>query len=152
MERKRYNKAGKLSSAPGGYGQISPKGYRRIWDKEQKRYRMEHVLVWEKHFGKIPKGKWSHHKDRNKLNNDISNLEILDITTHKRIHSGCKIIKRKWWKPCCKCGQFQPIDNYYKRISGISPWCKKCCVKNAVENKRKRRAMRTSYGKTCLII
>lgn len=139
MERHQYNSAGKKSSAPGGYGQISPKGYRRIWDREQKRYRMEHNVVWELHNGAIPKSKQVHHKDHNKLNNDINNLELVDPLTHKRLHGGCELRDGEWWKPCRKCSELQHIDNYYKRKDGISPWCKQCCVRNATENKRKRR-------------
>jgi len=48
MQRKKFNTRGKISSAPGGYGHITAKGYRRVWDTEQKRFRMEHILVCQK--------------------------------------------------------------------------------------------------------
>ena len=41
-------------------------------------------------------GKWSdrftniHHKDENKLNNNLSNLEFISRSDHNRIHLGCK--------------------------------------------------------------
>jgi len=144
MERKRYNTRGKQSNAIGGYGHITPKGYRRIWCIEEKRFRMEHVIIWEKHYGKYDSRKFQiHHKDENKLNNRIGNLELLDTLTHKRLHSGCKLIKGIWHKPCRKCGEVKSINQYYKRIDGISSWCKQCCVKNAVENKRKRKLQHT---------
>lgn len=41
-----------------------------------------HRYVWEKHFGEIPKGYDIHHKDHNRTNNDISNLELLTKSEH----------------------------------------------------------------------
>ena len=61
-----------------GYGQITPKGYRRIWDTNERRFKMEHRVVWELHNGAIPSGHQIHHRDGNKLNNDIGNLELVD--------------------------------------------------------------------------
>lgn len=121
----------------GGY--ITEKGYRRIYDKKQKRYRMEHNVIWEENYGKIPYGMQVHHIDHNKLNNNISNLKLVDSLTHKRIHSGCVEKNGILYKPCRKCNELKPIDDYYKRKVGISPWCKQCCVKNAVENKKRRK-------------
>jgi len=52
---------------------------------------MEHVMVWESVHGKVPDKHQVHHIDHDKLNNDISNLELLDWLTHKRKHSGCEL-------------------------------------------------------------
>ncbi|MDE1970980.1 MAG: HNH endonuclease [Patescibacteria group bacterium] len=41
-----------------------------------------HRFVWEKVNGKIPKGFHIHHKDGNKSNNDINNLECLSPKEH----------------------------------------------------------------------
>jgi len=139
MERKKWNSRGILSSSPKGYGYVTQKGYLRKWDIKQKRYRLEHNIVWEEHFGKIPENYQIHHKDGNKLNNDINNLELVSPIYHKRIHSGCELRNGFWWKPCKKCGVFQPITEYYKRVDGISSRCKKCSIKNSIENKRKMR-------------
>lgn len=137
--REEHNTRGKKSSNEIGYGTISGKGYLRVWDKKQKRYRMYHNMVWEEYNGTIPKGMQVHHIDHNKLNNDINNLKLVDSLTHKRIHSGCIEKEGILYKPCRKCNELKPIDNYYKRKVGISPWCKECCVKNAVENKKRRK-------------
>ena len=51
---------------------------------------MEHVLVWETLMEKY-QGHQIHHQDGNKLNNNISNLELVDTLTHKRIQSGCEL-------------------------------------------------------------
>jgi hypothetical protein len=117
-----------------GTGGITKKGYIRINTK------MAHRNVWEAHYSTVPEGFCIHHINGDKQDNRIENLTILDFLTHKRIHSGCKIIDGEWWKPCRKCGELKKVaTNYYKRKSGISPWCKSCCITNAVNNKRKRR-------------
>jgi hypothetical protein len=46
----------------------------------------EHRLIWENHNGKIPKGYIIHHKNENRLDNDISNLELVTRAEHSRIH------------------------------------------------------------------
>ena len=45
-----------------------------------------HRLIWEKHNGGIPKGYQVHHIDGNKLNNDISNLQLLSAEEHTTFH------------------------------------------------------------------
>ena len=123
MERRKY-----------GTGGITEKGYIRINSE------MEHRRVWRKHHGPVPVGLFIHHVDGNKQNNDIANLALIDALTHKRVHSGCELRDGKWWKPCRKCGEFKQVDtDYYARRDGISPWCKSCCISNAVVNKRRRK-------------
>ena len=140
-------KRGPKSNAPGGYGTISAKGHRRVWDPEQRRIRMEHVLVWERVHGPVQKGLCVHHVNLDKLDNRIENLELVDSLTHKRIHSGCEIRDGEWWKPCCNCGEWHPVADHYRRRDGISPWCRACCIANADKNYRLRRAsMHASNG------
>lgn len=48
---------------------------------------MLHNIVWEKHNGKkIPKGYEIHHKDFNKLNNNIDNLQLITPSEHTKLH------------------------------------------------------------------
>ena len=48
---------------------------------------MEHVYVVWKHTGQIPnKDECIHHKDRNKINNEISNLVLMTQSDHARLH------------------------------------------------------------------
>ena len=46
-----------------------------------------HRYVWEKVNGKLPKGMVVHHKDRNRLNFEIENLEVLSAKKHGRHHA-----------------------------------------------------------------
>jgi hypothetical protein len=48
---------------------------------------MLHNYNWEKVNGKIPKGYELHHIDLNKLNNDVSNLQLVTPKEHTEIHS-----------------------------------------------------------------
>lgn len=45
-----------------------------------------HRFVWTEHYGEIPKNCVIHHKDENKLNWNISNLECLSRNDHVRKH------------------------------------------------------------------
>lgn len=45
-----------------------------------------HRYVWERYNGAIPKGFHIHHIDKNKDNNDISNLELVEGRKHLSIH------------------------------------------------------------------
>src|ERR1051326_794930 len=118
-----------------GTGSVTAKGYIRI-SRE-----MAHRRVLRRHYGRVPDGLFIHHIDEDKTNNDLGNLELVDPLTHKRIHSGCELREGEWWKPCRKCEEFKPVSsNYYvRKPSGISPWCKACCIRNAVENKQRRK-------------
>jgi hypothetical protein len=108
--RKEHNKKGKQSTIIGGYGSISEKGYRRIWDTNQKRLRFEHDMVWEFFNGNIPERFDIHHKDGNKLNNSIENLELSIKLNHKRIHSGCKFINGESYKPCKNVANLKKLN------------------------------------------
>ena len=46
-----------------------------------------HIYVWEYNNGNIPKGYEIHHKDHDKNNNEIDNLDMLTKKEHMKIHS-----------------------------------------------------------------
>jgi hypothetical protein len=68
------------------------KGYARRTDRSTSKLRIIqlHRYVWELKYGKIPKGLFVDHIDRNPLNNQISNLRLV---THAE--NGYNINKRK---------------------------------------------------------
>ena len=73
----------------GRTGTICKNGYRSFskGSRATKKYEYEHRMVWKKFFGDIPKGFVIHHKDGNKLNNDISNLVLMNAKEHAQMHA-----------------------------------------------------------------
>ncbi len=68
-------------------------GYMRIGINGKKW--LMHRLVWETRVGKIPEGFFIHHKDGNKLNNKISNLELLSPKAHTKNHYSDSVIDER---------------------------------------------------------
>ena len=123
---------------------LTKKGYYRGYDKRVKKFKLLHNLIYEYYYGAIPDGMQIHHKDQNKLNNRIENLQLVSPLEHKRIHSGCFEENGVWYKKCTNCKETKSFDEFYRINKGkwIHTWCKECCIKNAVENKRKRKLNR----------
>lgn len=70
-----------------GLAIVNKQGYVVIVSpKKGHRNKFFHRLIWEKHKGKIPEGYQIHHIDGNKLNNDISNLQLLSAEEHTKHH------------------------------------------------------------------
>ena len=92
-----------------------------------------HVLVWEKFNGrKVPKGLHVHHIDGDVTNFEITNLEVLSSTDHRRKHAGWLMSVGQWVKrPCSACHTLLPLDKFYESVSS----CKECWRKKT--NKRK---------------
>ena len=76
-------------------GCIRPDGYRNICINYKNI--LEHRKIWEDNYGPIPDGMHIHHIDKNKLNNDISNLQLVTPEEHAKIHDKPK---------CPKTGRF----------------------------------------------
>lgn len=56
-----------------------------------------HKYVWEYYNGKPPKGYDIHHKDHNRFNNDISNLELISEFDHHSNHMKERYDSNKEW-------------------------------------------------------
>lgn len=128
-------------------GSITNYGYRRL--KIGRRQVFEHVLVWEQANGRpVPAGHDIHHRDHDKLNNDISNLQLVTKLEHKRIHSGCELRDGEWWKPCSICHELKPVtdEHWYFSREGWPLYgrCRPCHIARVVVDKRLRKLRRAS--------
>ena len=57
-----------------------------------------HVYVYEFYHGEIPDGYEVHHIDLNRANNDISNLKLLSVSDHKKLHGDLLTDAQREWK------------------------------------------------------
>ena len=125
-------------------GTISRKGYHRI--RRGGRVVMAHRWLWEQARGPIPEGMHIHHRNGDRLDNRLDNLEMVDPVTHKRIHSGCEYRDGLWWKPCSKCAELKPVtvEHWYISREGWPLYgrCRPCHIACVVESKRRRRRNR----------
>lgn len=68
-------------------------GYQLIYKPEHPRawktgYVYEHIIVMEEQLGRnLHPREVVHHKDKNKLNNEPFNLELLDPSSHAKVHA-----------------------------------------------------------------
>ena len=53
---------------------------------DNNKYGLLHRYIYSYYNGKIPEGYDIHHKDENKMNNDISNLILLTRSEHMKLH------------------------------------------------------------------
>lgn len=120
---------------------MTPEGYIIVKNPDHPRalaygYVFEHILKVEEATGKpVDRSTHIHHRDGNKSNNAIENLELLTPGEHQRIHSGWKRIDGKWWKTCTGCNRFLSLDDdFYKRGPGCKnayqSFCKRCQCRN----------------------
>lgn len=131
-------------------GGLTAKGYRRAGFAG--RQRMIHGVVWERQNGPIPAGYCIHHRDGDKQNNAIDNLECLTPTAHKRLHGGCQMRGGVWFKPCSLCGIFKPItDEFWYFVRGwlMGRRCKRCHIRLVVDRKRRRRMVSREETSLC---
>jgi hypothetical protein len=80
---KRFKENPKLYLNTQGYMMIAIPG------TKGKKY---HRYIWELYNGKIPEGYVIHHKDRNKLNNSIDNLQLMTESEHSILHNSKQAI------------------------------------------------------------
>lgn len=77
---------------PVGSERISKDGYLEVKIAEPRKWRLKHLVVYEQHYGPIPKGHAVTFLDSNKMNIDISNLKLIKrsellIMNSKRLHT-----------------------------------------------------------------
>lgn len=86
-----YQKGDKSPAYKGG---AFNNGYRV--DKIDGKYKLRHRAIMEKHLGrKLTRSEVVHHKDENRLNNDISNLQLMTKSEHDRYHADKRAEERR---------------------------------------------------------
>ncbi len=81
-------------SNPGEYFKKDQERWYVYWREDEKRFVIPKARwVWEKHNGPIPDGYDIHHKDENKENDKIENLELRESYEHREWHKFSDDIK-----------------------------------------------------------
>lgn len=82
-----YSEDGKRAEFNGMYFRKDAKtGYFLGTRKYQGRRKRLHVVVWEYFNGPVPAGVHVHHLDKDKNNNEIENLALMDSRQHSIYH------------------------------------------------------------------
>jgi hypothetical protein len=89
-----------------------------------------HRWIWMQTFGEIPKGMNIHHKDENKLNNSLENLEMISHAAHLSLHKtgskakykgGCVCwhkTAQKWWVAISQDGKQKHLGLFSSKLEG----------------------------------
>jgi HNH endonuclease len=94
-----------------------------------------HRAVWEHHHGVVPEGHEIHHRDEDTLNNDISNLEAVPLSVHRRQAQARRVLHDLL---CCVCGaSFRAYGNQ----AAVRRFCSRTC-KARFHNARYRERQR----------
>lgn len=121
-------------------GHIGKDGYRRIMVGRIPH--LEHRLVMEQSIGrKLLKGEEVHHKDGNRLNNHIDNLQLLESRAkHRHLHR--KLFLSETHKECSICHEIKTRSDFYLKPTSSSndklrAECKSCTKKRSSEQWQK---------------
>ena len=68
-----------------GNCEVNNNGYYVVKTRNEYRDKLLHRVIWEDHYREKPDGV-IHHKDGDKLNNDIDNLELMSRNEHTSLH------------------------------------------------------------------
>ena len=102
----------KLFRRENGMGCIVPQGYKKIQVNKYLQY--EHRVVMENFLKrKLKKTEIIHHKNENKLDNRLKNLEILNRGSHMKYHMNERY--KHLYIPCDHCGTIFKCSSWRKK-------------------------------------
>lgn len=113
-----------------GFMYQTVQGYTMVSMGSRRNQKLQHRVVWEQAHGPIPKGCQIHHKNEDRSDNRLENLECLTVLQHKRLHAGWIRNEDGEFvaKRCKTCKEIKPLSEYYVNYLGehfIA--CKECC-------------------------
>ena len=92
----------------------------------------EHRYLAEKFLGRyLTKDEIVHHKDGNKLNNSLDNLEVLSKYEHQRVHAEERALEEcgnSSYMRCPYCKEYDNPDNMYVRKTQYQAWHRECAA------------------------
>ncbi len=92
-----------------------------------------HRVAWETAHGPIPKGYVVHHKDEDRLNNALDNLELMTHQQHSAHHNQ----RHPLTKECEVCGAtFTPAPTKRKRAKTCSFECRNALLSRKMVGNR----------------
>ncbi len=101
-----------------------------------------HRYVWEFYNCKIPKGYHVHHRDGNKANNDISNLQLLSGVEHWTLHGKLLTDEEREWRRKNIVENAVPKAKEWHKSSEGKEWHKE-------QYKKTKDAMHKKINKVC---
>lgn len=96
---------------PIGHERVTKEGYIAVKVKEPNVFKLKQRVVWEQHFGKIPKGYNVQFKDDNRQNLDIDNLYIISRADQMKYQNSIQNYPEEIRDAILTVGQLKRIIN-----------------------------------------
>ena len=140
-----YGSPAIVRRALNGSGYRRPDGYIRVY--RNGKHDLLHRWIMRDHLKRpLTRFEIVHHKDGNKRNNKLSNLEIMTLPNHNR-HHFTKI--KNGMKPCSACRKTKALFEFYRdRHNGVyrpSSRCRLCVCRANKRIRRQRDLDKTRY-------
>lgn len=105
-----------------------------------------HVYVWEYYNGSVPEGCEVHHKDLNKNNNEIENLQLMTSKEHHKLHASLWTEERREWARENLIENAVPASKEWHKSEAGKEWHSKH-AKEVFENLSEKEYVCTYCGK-----